>query len=143
MRTILCPPSEKNGYLLSFQESDIDMQRQYVWNYILEHRDTCCLYVDWSDSISCHNAPPSMPYAIYTCAFEHAVLLNIIEELIDKVQLRTLIFDPFISHNQQSVAPLFAALKSLMRRYRLTIFLLLEYHRAPLIQAEIIIDPRR
>lgn len=137
----IAPPKIRTrGTIISFCESTLDDQRAYVWNYISQQT---CLYVDWSGDISRHNCPPPMPHTLLIHEQAHTQMLNIITLMCSFLDVHILVFDPFTSTQNQHVAPLFCAIRHIVRTNDITVFFMLAAMQAPLIQAEVYIDPRR
>ena len=125
--------------IVSFRQGTRNEQREYVWN---EAKHRTCIYVNWDDDISRYNAPPSMPYTVYTNEQRHIHVLRIIYQICDILDVDILVFDPFQSFQEQSISPFFCAITSLAHKKNITVFLML-VQQAPIIQAEVYIDPRR
>ena len=131
---------QQRGKIISFYESTLDEQRAYVWQYIT-HKT--CLYVDWNEGISRHNRPPPMPYTLHTSEQNHIRIMHIITQLCINMDVHILVFDPFTSNQNQDLAPLFCAITHLVHTKNITVFFMLALQQAPIIQAEVYIDPRR
>ena len=132
--------AQNKGQMISFCESTLDEQRAYVWNYI---SNKTCLYVDWSGDISRYNSPPSMPYTLIFSEQQHTHVTKIITMACISLDVQVLVFDPFTSKQNQPLEPLFCAVHNLCRTNDITVFFMLALPHAPLIQAEVYIDPRR
>ena len=128
------------GTIIAFYESTLEEQRAYVWKYIA-HKT--CLYVDWNGDISRYNRPPSMPYTLHISEQNHVCVMNMITQLCSTLDVHILVFDPFTSIRKQSLAPLFSSISHLVHVQNITVFFMLALQQAPLIQAEVYIDPRR
>ena len=137
---IVHPRVQNRGTIISFCKSTLDDQRAYVWNYI--SRQTC-LYVDWSGDISRYNRPPPMPYTLVLNERAHTRILNIITLMCRFLDVHILVFDPFTSTQNQDVSPLFCAIRHIVHTNNITVFFMLATMQAPIIQAEVYIDPRR
>ena len=59
------------------------------------------------------------------------------------LDVELLVFDPFQSIQEQRMASLFCSISQLARQKKITVFLMLAQSQAPIIQAEVYIDPRR
>ena len=132
--------SKKKRRLVSFQEGTLEEQRAYVWNYISLQT---CLYVDWNGNISRYNRPPPLPYTLLISEQKHCRTLRIINHLIDILDIHVLVFDPFQSIQNQYLPPLFGTISQLAHTKNIIVFFLLALQQAPIIQAEVYIDPRR
>ena len=125
--------------IVSFRRGTRDKQRAYVWNKATHQT---CIYVNWDGDISRYNRPPSMPYTVYITEQRHIHVLRIINQLCDILDVDILVFDPFQSFQGQPISPFFRAIAGLARKKDITVFLMLA-EQAPIIQAEVYIDPRR
>ena len=139
--TQIIPCSTKSmGTIISFRKGTLQEQRTYVWRQI-GHRT--CVYVDWSGDISKYHRPPSMPYTVHISEQKHVHTLRIIHQICRVLDVEILVFDPFQSIQEQRMASLFCSISQLARKKNITVFLMLVQAQAPIIQAEVYIDPRR
>ena len=136
---ITSEPSSK-GKIISFRKGTMQEQRTYVWSQIGEKT---CVYVDWSGDISKYHHPPSMPYTVHIREQKHIHTLRIINQICRVLDVEFLVFDPFQSIQKQHMASLFCSISQLARQKNITAFLMLAQVQAPIIQAEVYIDPRR
>lgn len=134
------PAYPQKGKLISFCESTLNEQRAYVWNHIAYQT---CLYVDWNGDISRYNRPPPLPYTVHISEQDHIRLISILTSLCSNMDTHVLVFDPFISIQNQKMAPLFCTIARLAHTKNITVFFMLASMQAPIIQAEVYIDPRR
>ena len=142
MRAAQIIPSKprSKGRIISFRKGTLQEQRAYVWRKI---GDRTCLYVDWSGDISKHHHLPSMPYTVHIREQKHIHTLRIIHQVCRVLDVELLVFDPFQSIQEQRMASLFCSISQLARQKNITVFLMLAQSQAPIIQAEVYIDPRR
>ena len=142
MRAAQLIPSEPSpkGRIISFRKGTLQEQRTYVWRQIGEKT---CVYVDWSGDISKHHRTPSMPYTVHIHEQKHIHTLRIIHQVCRVLDVELLVFDPFQSIQEQRMASLFCSISQLARQKNITVFLMLPQSQAPIIQAEVYIDPRR
>ena len=128
------------GKIISFCKGTLQEQRTYVWRQIGEKT---CVYVDWSGDISKYHHPPPMPYTIHIHEQEHIHTLRIIDQICCVLDVELLVFDPFQSIQKQRMESLFCTIVQISRQKNITVFLMLAQEHAPIIQAEVYIDPRR
>jgi hypothetical protein len=135
---------QKNrGSIISFYGAiSLEEQRAYIWG-ILSQSNLTALYIDWEHRISRYSPPPILPHVLCTSLTNRSLIIELIEQVITKIPVRILIFDPFVLFDSTSVGWMYTKLRTLIRTHDITLYLLIDPDRISTFQAEVYIDLRR